>query len=439
MPITRRTMLRSTTALLGSLLIGGRGIRKARAQGKEVRIIATGEAYGAAMKFAAEAFTKKTGIKVTIDQLPYADAYNKEVLLGTAGSDEYDIMVLDCIWLPIFVKNKWVQSLEPLEAKAETKVDWPGFVKGIVDTYDVYGGERYAAPIDFFIEVLAYRPDLFSKAGLSAAPKTWDEFRTYAEKLNDPKSNVYGVSTMPGEQDGGYSEWTVRLAGLEMPPNANQFVWDKSFKSMIQYKGNGKKALDRWLEIKPFTAPGSNEMGYAEATNAFMQGNAAMYVDWYAFFSDVENPQTSKVAGQVQYVLPPRETLEGQRRDYLGGFQIAIATNAPDPDSAYQFIAFVTSDEGQEIMLENGAPGGYRSNVYSNEKWLKRYPFLAPIKDAEIFLPLTADFAEYVEMQRLIYNQLFAAWAGQKSSADAMADADQGLNKLMVDLGYQKS
>jgi sorbitol/mannitol transport system substrate-binding protein len=432
-------MLQTTTALLGSLAIGAVGVRKARAEGKEIRIIATGEAYGAAMKVAAEAFTKKTGIKVTIDQLPYADAYNKEVLLGTAGSDEYDIMVLDCIWLPIFVKNKWVQSLEPLEAKAETKIDWPGFVKGIVDTYDVYGGERYAAPIDFFIEVLSYRPDLFEKAGLSAAPRTWDEFRTYAEKLNDPKNNVYGVSTMPGEQDGGYSEWTVRLASLEMPPNANQFVWDKSFKSMIKYKGNGKKALDRWLEIKPFTSPGSNEMGYAEATNAYMQGNAAMYVDWYAFFSDVENPQTSKVAGKVEYALPPREALEGQRRDYLGGFQIAIATNAPDPESAYQFIAFVTNDEGQEMMLENGAPGGYRSYVYKNDKWLKRYPFLTPIHDAEVFLPLTADFAEYVEMQRLIYNQLFAAWVGKKSSADAMTDADQGLNKLMVDLGYQKS
>jgi hypothetical protein len=56
MPITRRTMLRTTTALLGSLAVGAAAILRARAQGKEVRIIATGEAYGAAMKVVAEAF-----------------------------------------------------------------------------------------------------------------------------------------------------------------------------------------------------------------------------------------------------------------------------------------------------------------------------------------------------------------------------------------------
>jgi ABC-type glycerol-3-phosphate transport system substrate-binding protein len=55
-----------------------------------------------------------------------------------------------------------------------------------------------------------------------------------------------------------------------------------------------------------------------------------------------------------------------------------------------------------------------------------------------VLLPLTSDFAEYVEMQRIIYDELFAAWAGNKSSADAMAKADSGLNDLMRQLGYQK-
>lgn len=414
------------------------GLALSSASAKELHIIATGEAYGTAMKAAADVFKQRTGIDVKIDQFPYADAYNKEVLLGTAGSDEYDIMVLDCIWLPIFVKNNWVQPFEPLEAKAPTKIDWNGFFPGIVDSYNIFNGKHYAAPIDFFIEVLAYRKDLFEKAGLEDAPKTWDQFRDYAAKLNDPAAEVYGVSTMPAEQDGAYSEWTVRLAGLTLPPNANQFVWDKDFKSTIAFEGNGKKALDRWLEIKPYTAPGANAMGYAEATNAFAQGQAAMNVDWYAFFSDIENPATSKVIGKVAYALPPRETLEGQRRDYLGGFQITISAKAQEPDLAYQFISFVTSDEGQEVMLENGAPGAYRKAVYDNPKWLKRYPFLAPIKDAEILLPLTADLAEYVEMQRTVYDQISAAWVGKKSSDEAMKAAHDGLNDLLKQLKYQK-
>ena len=422
----------------GSVLSATNGLTASSVNADELRIIATGEPYGLGLKAAAKVFETKTGIKVSVDQFPYSDAYNKQVLLGTAGSDEYDIMVLDCIWLPIFVKNKWVQPLEPLEAKAKEKIEWNAFLPGIVEAYDVIDGQHWAAPVDFFIEVMAYRTDLFAKAGINEPAKTWDEFKAHAEKLNDPANNVFGVATMPGEQDGGYSEWTVRLASLPMPPNSTQFVWDRSFKPMLEHDGNGKKALDRWLEIKPFTAPGANEMGYAEATNAYMQGNAAMYINWFGFFPDIENPETSKVLGKVAYALPPREKLEGKRHDYIGGYQIAIAANAPKPDAAYQFIAFVTSAEGQNIMLEAGASGAYRSDVYETEKWLTKFPFLKPVKETEVLVPLTSGLAEYVEMQRTVYDQLFAAWVGKSTSQQAITTANKNLDELMNSLGYQK-
>lgn len=432
-----RMSRRRVAALLGATMLAG--VARPSRAATEIRVIATGEPYSNAMKAAAKVFSERTGIAVTIDQYPYSEAYNKEVLLGTSESDEYDIMILDCIWLPLFVKNKWVQPFDPLEAKAKQKVDWTGFLPGIVDAYDRHDNQYFAAPIDFFIEVMAYRADLFDKAGLTQAPKTWDEFKAHAEKLNQPDSGVYGVVTMPGEQDAGYSEWTVRLASLAMPPESNQFVWDKSFKSMLLKDGNGQRAMDLWLDIKPFVAPGANEMGYAEATNAFMQGNGGMFINWYMTFSDVENPATSKVAGKVKYALPPRSSLDGPRHDYLGGFQATISAKAKQPLEAYEFIAFLTSDEGQNIMLENGAPGAYRTFVYDDQKWLARYPFLAPVKEAQTMVPLTSDFAEYVEMQRIIYDELFAAWTGKKSSTDAMATADASLNKLLQSLGYQKS
>lgn len=403
-----------------------------------LRVITTGEAYSNAMKAAANVFTEKTGINVEIDQFPYEQAYTKMVLVGTTGSDEYDVMTPDCIWLPIMVKNGWIQSLEPLDAAAEEKIDWDGFVPGLVEAYDIYDGQRYATPLDFFIEVLAYLPEKFEKAGLTRPPQTWAEFLDYAEKLNDPEHGFYGVITMPGEQDAGYSEWTVRLAGMELPPNSNQFVWNKDFHPAIGFKEQGKRALDLWLQIQPYTPPGSNEMGYAESTNAFMQGQGAMFMNWYMIFSDVENPESSKVAGKVTYALPPRSPGSGAKYEYLGGFQIGVNSKAQHPKEAYQLIAFLTSDEGQELMLENGAPGAYKNYVYKDPKWLERYPFLQPVADAEELIPLTSDFAEYVEMQRIVYDELFAAWVGKKTSAGAMDAAEANLEKLFKELKYAK-
>jgi sorbitol/mannitol transport system substrate-binding protein len=215
-------------------------------------------------------------------------------------------------------------------------------------------------------------------------------------------------------------------------------VWNKNFEPVIGWNEQGRKALDLWLEIKPFTPPGTNEMGYAESTNAFMQGKGAMFLNWYMIFSDVENPETSKVARKVAYALPPRSSGSGPKHEYLGGFQIAINSKAKHPKEAYDFIAFLSTDEGQELMLENGAPGAYKAFVYNDPKWLKRYPFLAPVKEAQSFVPLTSDLAEYVEMQRIVYDQVFAAWVGDKSSAEAMTAADEGLRDLFKQLGYAK-
>ncbi len=424
-------------AVTAAVLAFAMGVGNQALAQKTIRVITTGEPYSEAMKVAVKTFTERTGIDVVIDSFPYEQTYNKEVLIGSSGSDEYDVMVIDCIWLPIFMKNKWVQSLEPFEAKGGG-IDWNGFVPGSVEAYDIWEAERYATPIDFFIEVLAYRADKFAEAGLTRPPETWNEFREYAAKLNDPDNNFYGVITFPGEQDSGYSEWTVRLAGMKLPPNSNQFVWNKEFHPVVSFENQGVRALEQWLEIRPYVAPGANEMGYAESINALAQGEGAMYMSWYMMFSDVENPEMSKVVGKIKYALPPRTPGEGPKYEYLGGFQIAISANAQNPDEAYQFIAWITSDEGQELMLEHGAPGAYKAYVYDDPKWLKRYPFLAPVNDVEVLVPLTSDFAEYVEMQRIVYDQIFAAWVGDKSSEEALKATERSLAQLYKDLGYAK-
>jgi sorbitol/mannitol transport system substrate-binding protein len=60
------------------------------------------------------------------------------------------------------------------------------------------------------------------------------------------------------------------------------------------------------------------------------------------------------------------------------------------------------------------------------------------VADAEELIPLTSDFAEYVEMQRFVYDELFAAWVGKKTSAEAMKAAEANLEKLFKELKYAK-
>lgn len=53
-------------------------------------------------------------------------------------------------------------------------------------------------------------------------------------------------------------------------------------------------------------------------------------------------------------------------------------------------------------------------------------------------IPLVTDFAEYVEMQRIVYDQIFATWVGDKSPEEALKATEGSLAKLYKDLGYAK-
>jgi sorbitol/mannitol transport system substrate-binding protein len=109
-------------------------------------------------------------------------------------------------------------------------------------------------------------------------------------------------------------------------------------------------------------------------------------------FSDVENPETSKVVGRSNARCRRAARWTASATDYLGGFQIAIAANAPQR-GGHDFIAFLTSDEGQAIMLDNGAPDCLSRRSLQRREVAGALSVPAPVKDAEVLLPLTSDFA----------------------------------------------
>ncbi|GGH36622.1 ABC transporter substrate-binding protein [Paenibacillus segetis] len=52
-----------------------------------------------------------------------------------------------------------------------------------------------AVPFNRSVSLLFYNKGMFEKAGISEAPKTWDELHATAKKLSDKANNVYGFAT----------------------------------------------------------------------------------------------------------------------------------------------------------------------------------------------------------------------------------------------------
>src|SRR6185312_11764559 len=90
-------------------------------------------------------------------------------------------------WLPDLVRGKLVAAV-PDSIAATVKANWPAGVVGAASI----GGTLYGIPNEIDVYALNYNKKLFAAAGITDAPKTWDEFLAAAEKLTDKSKGQQG-------------------------------------------------------------------------------------------------------------------------------------------------------------------------------------------------------------------------------------------------------
>jgi multiple sugar transport system substrate-binding protein len=114
------------------------------------------------------------GIHVKVQQLPWTAAHEK-LLTAFAGDATPDICQLGNTWIGEFVA---LNALEPLDryAAASPIVRADDYFAGIWDTNRV-DGTLYGVPWYVDTRLLFYRRDLLARAGFSAPPRSWPEWK----------------------------------------------------------------------------------------------------------------------------------------------------------------------------------------------------------------------------------------------------------------------
>jgi len=171
---------------------------------------------GQALQAAAAAYEQAAGVKVQVEVLSAA-AYDDQVAAALlAGLDRYDLVLLPgdslAYWAGFHVilplrpaeddAGQAVRALAPLLADPELAPWLPALE---------VAGQLYGLPTQPDADVLWYRADLLSAAGL-AAPRTWDEVEQAALALHAPPDR-YGVVTAGGPLDAGL-DFAAVLAGF---------------------------------------------------------------------------------------------------------------------------------------------------------------------------------------------------------------------------------
>ena len=362
--------------------------------------------------------------KVTITELPEAadEQRNQMVQNAQVKSDAFTVLNLDVVWTAEFAANRWIVEMP------QNEFDLENFLEPAVETAK-YRDKLYAAPVYSDGALLYYRKDLLDKAGVTEAPKTWDEMAQACAKVKAlPEGKALGCYAGQFDKYEGltcnFSE-AVQSAGGEVfgadgKPNVNTEEAKKGLNFLVDGVKSG--------EIPRAAVTYQEEPG----RRAFQDGTLIFHRQWpYQFALANATDGSSKVAGK--FGVAPIPGADGPGVSTLGGHNHAISAFAKNKATALDFIKFFTSEESEKSNLLATSQAPTRANLYDDQELIEKFPYLPTLKASiENAVPRPAA-VKYGDVTAAIQEAAYGAMNGEKSTDDALSELQSKLEELTAE------
>ncbi len=387
-------------------------------------------------------FTKKTGIKVEIDRINYMKLHDKQILEMSKPIGDYDVISFVCMWKTEYVAGNMLTEIGPMFEEPGAVIpgyDFDDLIPAYVDNTGRVGGTKiymggpgsklYGLPFSAETSILAYRKDLFEKYDLKV-PETYDEVRELAKFFHENEDGVYGLTMRGASGHQATAGWLTHAN----PYGAKVFddKWEPIFDSPESIE-----ALYFLKDMVEYGPPGIPGFDVSAADNAFLLGQAALYIDHDKIAGLSRDPKQSKVVGKVGFARHP-----GQRTHSTetGGFGIGIPMNSQNKEAAFLFIQWITSKEVSKIVAERGGMSN-RISIYSDPDMQAKFPefkvIIDQINNGDIdpdWRPIIPEWGEInVQLLGVAINQVLT---GEKTPEEAMAGIKDPVREIMQRAGY---
>ncbi len=414
--------------------------RYAKYAGKTVTINIPAHPHYDAMTKLLPEFTKETGIKVEVDKLAIGRLKEKQLLEMAKPQGDYDLACYIVMWKTEYVSKNLVQPLDTFfnnPALADPAYDMKDIIPIYLENLGLVGGPKgylagpgaklYGLPYGAETSVLAYRRDVFAKLNLKA-PETYDDFSKALRVLKDQS----GMGALTSRGQAGHQ--CVHAWLLHLNPLGGR-VFDDNWKPVFNDKA-GVAAL-KFLQDVVATGPaGIAGYGQGEANTAFLQGQAAMYLDSTSFAGVVNDPARSKVVGNVSWALHPAGV---KRASQSGGLGLTIPKNAKNADAGFLLMQWLTSKQQDKAVTKlGGAPT--RNSTMADADLVRQYPEFITFKEALKYS--AADWRPIISVWDKINVQALGvgiseALTGKKSAEDALNGLVGPVTQIMREAGYK--
>lgn len=365
-----------------------------RFDGVEITVgVMNAKAIGNPAKDHARTWEARTGGRVRIREFPFADLYDA-LNRGLTGQDEsFDVVFYASAWAGDF--HPYLAELPPVVAEDESFDDIHPTYRDRLMKWD---GHWISVTVDGDLFTGYYRRDLFddprnrgefkARYGYELIPPgTWRQYRDIAEffagRIGPDGERLYGAAE--AFAPGGQQFWDAfaRAAAYTNPPGqpGGQFFDPETMRPRINNPG-WARAVGEYLEILRFCPPQALSQGIADSRRTFVEGRAAMTLDWGDTGQISADRALSRVADNVGYFMLPGTTevwndraarWETQDKPYkvpflaFGGWVAGVPRASAQADAAWDFILWFSNPENslRDVVQGDTGVNPYRFTHFS--------------------------------------------------------------------------
>lgn len=393
----------------------------ALAQGKEIRVLLANHPYGELLKTAIPQFERSTGIKVNVESLQEGQLTTKLTTeFATRSSSVNVFMTRPLQEGKMFYKNGWYEPLT---------MDFADYPKNVLSV-GTFGEKTYIVPLVTEWQVLYYRKDLLSAAGIKV-PTTFAELEEAAKKLNSDAvagiasrgkgaAAVTQLSSYIYNYGGAYLDKGVAVFDSAPAVEATRFYG----KLLGNYGPKGVTSMS-WENIMPL----------------FQAGKVAMWTDASVFYGQIIDPTKTQVAAENVGIANLPAGPKTNAPFIVSSWGMAMAKQSKNKELAAQFLTWATGKElAAQAMLANITMA--RSSVWEDKAILAKInPGLVETRAfaAKNGTPFDRPYMSAVGEARDLIGELIIEsinTKGASANLDKMAkDRAKKVNELLQDTG----
>ncbi len=337
-----------------------------------------------------------------------SDQYMDVITTRLIGEAAPDVFYLESLEAPFFMSQN---ILEPLNSYITPEFDLEDFEQSLLDNFKSQN-YIYGLPKDYSTLALFYNKKAFAAAGFSRPPTTWDELRSYSQKLTG-KMNRYGFGVSPKLSYQAYK--IAAFGGKVVDENGNA-----AFASNEGLQGL-QLVIDQYQKDR--TSAQASDVGTNSGTEMFGQGRVGMVIEgnWAIPYLETTFPQLEFATAEIPTINDKKGTMV---------FTVAYVMNQQSQHKAeaWELISFLTGKEGMAKWTGTGFALPTRKSVAAKlgyDRDALRSPLVAGVDYATKW-----QLGKYPgAIANNFDNQFLSALLGQQSLKSAMLRAQNAANQ----------